>query len=131
MEFNTYEEARAHHEVKEGVFCVHIIDHPESYEWVSANEVIIKYVGVGRCKRPGYPICNQSFQNQESFINLCQREFSVPVFRTKLNGKVHFMGRYSLKSYQKLPSLEGFHYFEFTLLRFSHRYRELMLHICI
>ena len=131
MEFDSYADARKHYAIDDTVYCINIVDHPGSYESIRIRGNIIKAVGIGRMKSPGHPGSNQSHANQRPIFNQCKKNFSIPVFNTLRNGKVRFMGRYIMQSFKNVRSLEGFSYYEFTLLRFSYRYDGIVLHVCI
>jgi hypothetical protein len=89
--------------------------HPESLECVQNNGNTIKMLGTGRMKTPGHPAGNQQYSSQAPFLRAASKGL-FPVY-WRVDSLVTYMGEYTVDSFQKKQSFEGFTYFVFTLFR--------------
>jgi len=88
--------------------------HERSLESFENKGHILKMIGVGR-RRGGRPIGNQQYDAQLEFLNTASIQKTFSVFSK--DGTETYMGEYSLHSFTKKVSFEGFTYFLFTLHR--------------
>jgi hypothetical protein len=100
-----------------GVECVKITDHYESYHWISSNKAIIRYVGIGPLKSPGHPSSNQQYDRQQPFLDSWGKRTPICVLLKDYDGNVMCMGMYNVRNMRKCMGNEGLTYFTFELIR--------------
>ena len=114
--FKTYEDAMGYYKLKNRYIT--IIDHPESIEKVSMDEMVVTFIGNGVKKSPGHPSGNQSIERQLTILKLVgQYPYTIPIFRESLDKTIRLLGHYSYIGYTKKVSFSGFVYFEFKMFR--------------
>lgn len=92
--------------------------HPESLEGFENQGNILKMLGTGRMKTPGHPAGNQQYSSQAPFLRAASVQRVFPVY-SRVDSVDTYMGKYSIDSFRKKQSFEGFTYFVFTLHRKS------------
>lgn len=102
---------------KEVLLCIEVLQAYDSLEGFYRGGNKLTLIGVGMMKSPGHPSGNQQFHSQISFLRLLSKEKVLPMYCKRLDGVSIYMGEYSLQTFKKRTSFEGFGYFEYTLLR--------------
>jgi hypothetical protein len=98
-----------------------VIDHKDSLEKIERGGQIVKIIGKGIIKSPGYPAGNQQYHTQLPFLIESTKEpYLFPVFNKKQNGNISYLGKYKILNYQIKISFNGFRYFEYTMMRVFH-----------
>ncbi len=90
--------------------------HPDSLEGFCNGGNTLRIIGTGRLRSPGHPAGNQQYHSQMTFLRLASVQRLFPAYYCDGSLKIH-MGEYSLHSFKKKESFEGFTYFLFTLHR--------------
>ena len=114
--FNSYEAAANFHKVK-GQYIT-IIDHPDSLEKVSSDEMVVTIIGNGVKSTPGHPMGHQCMERQNSILRFVGTyPYMVPIFRESQKKKICLLGYYTYFGYTKKLMSTGFAYFEFKFYR--------------
>jgi len=93
-----------------------VVYHPESLEGFDVNGHRLRILGAGRTSTPGHPVGNQQYASQLNFLKAASTQRLFPVYH-RVGVTETYMGEYSLVSFRKKESFEGFTYFLFTLHR--------------
>ena len=114
--FNSYDDAVDFYKLTE--HYITIIDHPDSLEKISQDEMVVTLVGNGVKNTPGHPMGNQCMERQVSFLKYVGRyPYMVPIFRESRKKKIQLLGYYTYIGYEKKLTTTGFAYFEFKMYR--------------
>jgi hypothetical protein len=100
-----------------GIKCLHIIDSDASYNEISNDGRVVKFVGFGLQTAPGHPGSNQQWARQEPFCVSWKQGLYVPILMQNKYGNVKFMGNYKVRDIVKKMGFEGFTYFHIILHR--------------
>jgi hypothetical protein len=100
-----------------GITCLHVIDSDASYNEISNDGRVVKFVGFGLQTVPGHPGTNQQWARQEPFFVSWKQGLYVPILRKNKYGNVKFLGNYKIKDVVKKMGFEGFTYFHIILHR--------------
>lgn len=98
------------------VETITVIHHPDSLEGFDVNGHRLRILGSGRKSTPGHPVANQQYASQLNFLKAASTQRLFPVYH-RVGTTETYMGEYSLNSFRKKESFEGFTYFLFTLHR--------------
>ena len=98
-----------------------IKQHRDSLERVEQGGQFVYIIGVGKMKSPGHPSGNQIFQKQQEFVSFASTPpYLISVYHENYKCHVTYLGGYMFDSMRKRVSFEGFHYYEFKLIRRTH-----------
>ena len=114
---NKYDKVRRVLHIDNSMMILKIVDHPDSLYSILQNGNVIRIVGNGPMKTPGYPSGNQSALGQKPFIMAVVNQDFFPVFRELIDGTVFFLGAYKFEEYNFKMAYSGFRYYEYTLHR--------------
>jgi hypothetical protein len=90
--------------------------HPNSLEGFYNGGNSLRMIGAGRLCSPGHPAGNQQYHSQLPFLRQASKQWLFPAYYCCGPVKIH-MGDYTVHSFKKKESFEGFTYFLFTLHR--------------
>ena len=113
--YNNYDKVKRVLHIHKHTEVLKILEHPNSLNQILQNGNIIKIVGNGPMKTPGYPSGNQSALGQKAFIVAVGNQKFFPVFHELLDGTVFFLGAYRFEEYNFKMAFSGFRYYEYTL----------------
>ena len=117
MFFELLDDAMYYLNIADNTTCLAIHQCAESYERFTQGGRILFCIGQGYKRSYGHPSGNQHL-GQQKLLTGNHRQQQYPVFKIFSNC-VEYMGNYTLITYKKAISFEGFVYFEYKLVRVS------------
>jgi hypothetical protein len=116
-EYSSYDEARLAYNIPDGDIYLKITNHQKSLNKILQCRNVIYYIGEGHKKYPGYPSGNQMYYRQLPLLKKLKYDYYVHAFNKIGDNRIVYLGLYSLMSYKKKESFEGFTYFEIKMKR--------------
>jgi hypothetical protein len=123
--FKSYYEALEKLNFGHEIFVIKMSAHSKSLESVNHNKNLIKILGKGKIKYPGYPSGNQNAINQTIIMKTLINNSQIPVLYKHIDGHVEYIGLYRHLYTNIKISDNGFRYYEFTLQRYNNSRSEI------